>query len=290
MDYSKQFKYILEIAKCQSISLAAEHLDLQQPYLSKYLKKVENELGAELFDRSSTPIKLTEAGKCYIETAHKIIDTGNQLQKQIFELKNKSDCIKIGVGPSRAPYIMPTIISEFFKIAPNIKLSIFEGSTIELSSKLQSGELDVIISVIDSTVNDFVSVELFDETILLAAPKNAVGLSFDDIIEKHKIIAPAKGQLLSQIIQAIPNAVSDIECQNIVTALSLVSIGVGATLVPSYISQSLSNVDNIYLIPLPESIHFGAKRKVCIFYRKEQFLSKFEKLFIKTAVKATENK
>jgi len=286
MDYSKPFKYILEIANCQSISLAAERLNIQQPALSKYLKKVETELGVELFDRSSTPIKLTDAGKCYIETAHKVIDADNQLQKQILDIQKESSCINVGVAPSRAPYIMPIILAAFVPQASDVPIQIYEGTINDLNSKLQTGELDLIISVRDNSTNDFMYTKLFDEIIYLAVPKNKDISSFSEAVNKYKIISPPKGQLLSELSDKLSKFVSHIECHNIVTALSLVESGIGSTLVPSYVSQ-YAREKGISLYSLPENISPSTNREVCIFYRKEQFLSNSEKLFIQSAVEAT---
>jgi LysR family hydrogen peroxide-inducible transcriptional activator len=234
------------------------------------------------------PIKLTDVGKCYIDAAHKIIDADNQLQKQIASLRNESICIKIGVGPSRAPYIMPAILSEFYKTIQGVNIRIFEGSTDELNARLQNGELDLIISIPNSSTNNFTSVKLFDEKILLAVPKDNSIHSFDEAMKKYKIISPVKGQILAKVMEKINYSVSDIECHNIVTALSLVSHGIGATIVPSFICQ-YENDNNISLIPLPNEISSEINRTVCIFYRKEQFLSKAERLFIQAALESTTN-
>lgn len=80
MKYLNQFTYVLEVVKTNSITIAAENLKLTQPALSKYLKKLESELGIEIFDRSTNPISLTDAGERYVEAARRIIDTDNQLE------------------------------------------------------------------------------------------------------------------------------------------------------------------------------------------------------------------
>ncbi len=66
--------YVYEVYKEQSFSKAAENLYISQPALSSMIKKIETKIGMPLFDRSTSPIQLTECGKKYIKTAEKIMD------------------------------------------------------------------------------------------------------------------------------------------------------------------------------------------------------------------------
>ena len=289
MDYTKPFKYISEIARCQSISTAAEKLNIQQPALSKYLKKVENELGVELFDRSTNPITLTSAGECYIKTARKIIDADNQLQKQIADIQNNDSNIRVGISPSRAPYLLPVILKNYIENFPDAKVTVIEGTTEELNTGLLHGDLDLIISVEDSGTKDFERVELFTESIFLAVSKSNKTLSFSEAFNKLDIISSGHGQLMTDILDTMPEHNSVIECQNTITALELVRSNIGAALVPSYMAD-YGNTDGLSFINLPEKFADCSQRTVYIFYRKEQFLSSAEKAFIESSVSATKIK
>lgn len=289
MDYTKPFKYIMEIAKCQSISTAADNLNIQQPALSKYLKKVESELGVELFDRSATPIILTEAGKYYLATAKKIIDVDNQLHKQINEIQNKKINIKVGISHSRSPYLLPQIISDFRRKEKDAKITIIEGTSQELNKGIADGTLDLIISILDDDTKAFESIKLFDEYIFLAVPKVNKDMNFLEAVSNLNIISSGKGQLLTNILNAMPNHTSFIECQNIITAFELVREGIGATLVPSYLLDYGDSM-NISYIKVPNEYVFGRQRTVCVFYRKEQFVSSTEKSFIDSCVLISKDK
>lgn len=286
MDYTKPFRYISEIAQCQSISTAAERLKIQQPALSKYLKKVENELGIELFDRSTNPITLTEAGRHYLSAARKVIDADNQLQKQISEIQKNNINIRVGISPSRAPYLLPGIIKEFLSKEEHAHLTVVEGTTVELSAGLAQGDLDLIISLLEDETKDFESIELFNESVLLAVADRHKNLSFKKAFETHNIIASGKGQLLTGLLDSMPEHTSVIECQNSITALELVRSDIGAALVPSYMAD-YGNTDAIAFLPLPPKQTEAIQRTVCVFFRKEQFLSSAEKTFIESSVIAT---
>lgn len=286
MDYTKPFKYILEIARYQSISLAAEKLKIQQPALSKYLKKVENELGVELFDRSSNPITLTAAGECYLNTASNIIDADNQLQKQIAEIQSRCSNIRVGISPSRAPYLLPIILKKFSQKEEKVKITVVEGTTSELNDGLAHGDLDLIISLNDSDTKNFKGVKLFDESVLIAVPKGIKAESVNEIFNILNIISSGKGQQLTDLLDVMPDHTSTIECQNLITALSMVQAGIGATLVPSYMAD-YGEQYGIEFRDIPLCLSNETKREVCIFYRKEQFLSTSEKRFIECAKEAT---
>ena len=114
MSYLKNFEYVSAIDEYGGISGASEFLNIAQPALSRYLKKLEGELGVELFDRSKLPLAPTEAGKRYINAGKKIISIERQLEKELSEIKDeKNSLIKVGVSPSRAPYIIPAIIEAY---------------------------------------------------------------------------------------------------------------------------------------------------------------------------------
>lgn len=313
MKYINQFTYVLEVVKTSNISIAAENLNLTQPALSKYLKKLESELGIEIFDRSTNPISLTDAGKRYIEAARRIIDTDNQLSKQLEQIKrNQNAVIHVGISPSRAPYLLPEIIRHFREADKETRMVIDECGTKELNEKLSHGDLDLIISICDDDTSCFEKSELINEAIMLAVPESLLGNRQPDIdkrvaldiLHSSPIISGGKGQKMWEILNDIQTQTGGgdalIECQNIVTAMALVQAGLGVMLVPSYMAKAINReadsrypLNTVRFLPLDltayPTLAVAINRKVCIFYRKEQFLSKSEKNFIQCAVEVTKD-
>lgn len=290
MSYLKKYEYVIAVATHGGISGAAEKLGISQPTFSKYLKKIESELGVELFDRSSLPIKLTRAGECFVEAGKRFIDLDRQLEKQIEEIKsNKSGIVRVGISPSRSPYMLPDIIEAYREKRPSARIVIEERTTSELNHRLASGELDLIISILDQETEGFERVVLFDESIMLAisaknSEKNDTG---EDILASSPLISVGKGQAMWQTFNEIldklclPQPI--IECQSIESALALAKQGIGATLVPSYISRA--HGDSVRFLPLNVAGASAYRRQVCLFYRKEQFLTQSEKDFIDCVIK-----
>lgn len=285
MSYLKKYEYVIAVKQYGGISQAAEKLGISQPTFSKFIKKIETELGIELFDRSTLPIKLTNAGEHFIIAGKKMLDIDRQLEKQLNELKTAvGSLIRVGISPSRSQYTIPNILSSFKKKNNSAKIIIEEKTTNELCKRLSEGDLDLIISILDESTENFERIELFNEQILLAIPSKDYqpNRDFNYYIKKLNLISVGKGQAMWQILNTLLDEINvsapNIECQSIESALSLVKKGLGATIVPSYITRN--NDDNIKFVSLNKNSQEKYQRKICIFYRKEQFLTQSEKDFI----------
>ena len=286
---------MITIANTGSISRAADEMQIAQPTLSKYIHKLEKNIGIELFDRSTIPIRLTTAGEFYVTAGKKMIDDDRQLQKQLQEVKyNQNLEIKIGISPSRAPYLMPSLLSQYQATGNSGKVIIQEATVAELKERLITGDLDLIISLADEGTASFEFVDLFDETILLAVPRVLDNHSTpEEKILTLPHISIGRGQYMWNVMETVLHALGGkepaIECQSIESAMALVKQGIGAMLVPSYIRDYGSDEQNknvhFYQLPLDQYpfLKSTTKRKVSLFYRREQFLTQAEKSFIKCA-------
>lgn len=294
----RQFEFVMEIAKWKSISKAADSLHLAQPTLSKYLQKLESELGVELFDRTTIPIKLTNAGEKYVLAGRKVIDAEHQFLKELDDLKyNKNAVVKVGISPSRAPYILPAIVREYRQAIPDGKIIIKERNTTQLNAELQRGDLDLIVSLRSDGTRGFAQEFLFSESTLLAVPEELATLDAIEILREYPIISIGNGLRLWRVLNFILDDVGgnepQIECQSIESALSLVKKGFGAMIVPSYIIKYGTEEQHkgVVFKKLPEECYrrlsAELEREVCLFYRKEQFLTSAERTFIDACICAT---
>ena len=286
MSQAKQYEYVAAIAKCGGVSQAADLLGLSQPTLSKQLKKIEESVGASLFDRSSMPLRLTEAGKLFLEMGQKMLDLERQFQKRLMEIKDsESSVIRIGISPSRAPYMLPSLLSAYRSKKPNGKVIIEERTSAELSNHLSRGELDLIISMLDEGTEGFSHIPLFHEHMLLAVASSVSCSTTDEAIKSLPLITVGEGQAMwktaNRIIREIGANAAAIECQSIESGLSLVEKGLGAMIVPSYIADfGAERREGIRFLSLPLSEGQTYRRTICLFYRKEQYLTQAEKTFI----------
>ncbi len=165
-------EYILAVYQEGGFTKAAERLFVSQPSLSASIKRIEDKLGAPIFDRSTSPISLTEIGKEYVKYALSIQEKEKDFSRYISDHTNlMAGKIRIGGSSFFSSFVLPRLISEFNENHPQIQFEIFEDSTKNLMNKLVSGNLDIII---DNAINEnenIISEVYAPETLLLAVPK-----------------------------------------------------------------------------------------------------------------------
>ena len=165
--------YVYEVYKEQSFSKAAENLYISQPALSSMIKKIETKIGMPLFDRSTSPIQLTECGKKYIKTAEKIMDLENEFAYYVGNLQElKTGRLSVGGTYLFSSFIFPPIIDKFRRAYPHVKLNLFEGHTPLLEQKLFAGELDIIIDNYLLDAGIYEKERFMEERLLLAVPSS----------------------------------------------------------------------------------------------------------------------
>lgn len=141
----KEFEYIVEIARQESISKAASRLYLSQPTLTKFLKKIEDEFETPLFDRVGKKMILTAAGKCCVKKAEEILELNEQMNKQIQALrKSDSGFIRIGTSASRGEYFINRVLNQLMEEYPHLTIHLTVEAKADLQKKLENDELDVI--------------------------------------------------------------------------------------------------------------------------------------------------
>jgi DNA-binding transcriptional LysR family regulator len=145
----RNLTYVLEVAKQQNFTKAAEILHLTQPTLSKLVKSMEDELGVTLFDRSGKYIKLTDAGTAAIQQIHLIIQAVNDLYTTLDDVSQlKTGLIKIGLPPVISTVFFPRVIAPFKKKYPNIEFAMVEEGAKKVEQLVLDGSIDmgVVIS------------------------------------------------------------------------------------------------------------------------------------------------
>lgn len=166
-------KYVYEVYKERSFTKAAQNLYISQPSLSARIKKIEEIIGEPLFDRSTTPLQLTEVGKVYIEAAEEITQIEQRVENYINDLAGlKTGNLAVGASTLFAAYVVPSLITQFNQKFPDVHIQLIEGNTAELEEMLGSNALDFVI---DNYHYDSIlyNKELYcEENILLAVPKH----------------------------------------------------------------------------------------------------------------------
>ena len=290
--------YVLEVYKERSFSKAAQNLFISQPSLSARIKKIEEELGTTLFDRSSSPLQLTESGRIYIEAAQEIAQIEQNVENHINSLNTlKTGHISIGASNLFAAYVLPSLIAHFKQKFPLIDIQVTEGNTAQLEELLSSNSLDCVIDNYQYDPSVYDKKLYCNEDILLAVPihfsvnqeAKKYQLSREDILLKGEhfqnhppvplhlfselpfiMLTPGndtriRGNNLCQSAGFHPNIILEFNQQT--TAYMAASTQLGATFISDILVSQLPSFDNLVYYRLEGK---SAKRQVYFYYKSHR--------------------
>ena len=165
----QQLEYLIAVDKYKHFGKAAQACFITQPTLSAMIQKFEDELDVKIFDRTTHPIRTTDAGGELIKEAQKIIDAVMELRNKANFLNNiLAGKLNLGIIPTVSTYVLPNEIFSFLNKNPQIELNIKEMTTESIIKSLKSGELDAgIISTPYSAADEFYQDFLFNEELML---------------------------------------------------------------------------------------------------------------------------
>ena len=302
-------KYVYEVYKERSFTKAAQNLYISQTSLIARIKKIEEIIGEPLFDRSTTPLQLTEVGKVYIEAAEEITQIEQRVENYINDLAGlKTGNLAVGASTLFAAYVVPSLITQFNQKFPDVHIQLIEGNTAELEEMLGSNALDFVI---DNYHYDSIlyNKELYcEENILLAVPKHfAVNeelgmyqLSYKNIKNKNYLNQkyPAvplgrfadlpfimltqgndtrtRGDRLCRNVGFKPNIVLEFNQQS--TAYMASSTQLGATFISDILVSQLPAFENLVYYKLDGE---EAKRKVFFYYKTHKYKTRVMEEFIR---------
>ncbi len=285
---TKQLTYVQVLAREGSFSRAADTLGITQPSLSQYIKKIEREIGQELFDRANGDVRITDAGRAYLETGRKILDLEHQLETRLSDLAdNRAGSLVIGAAPYRAAGMMPTIAREFRKLHPGMHLIVREGTTAELAEGMTHGEYDLALTLLPVDGRLLHSMNVMEEELVLAVPADRESLpavELEDrrfpavdvgVLNGRRFVMLTDAQFMQKQLENLcldyglklktAAVVKSLEAQ-----IAMVKAGVGIALMPSGIERFSAPGEVCFysfLQPLP-------KREVAIIWRRDRPLSR----------------
>lgn len=169
----KQAHYIKTIAECGSITAAAKKLYVSQPSLSQMLRHVEEELGVEIFDRSTAPFQLTYAGEKYLHAAQIMLSAQEQLESEIREIRHEhSGRLRLGISVSRGLQVLPLVIPKFTAQFPKVKLELVESGSDSLDTMLKEGKIDLALAATEAASPEITYELIEQETIGILAGRD----------------------------------------------------------------------------------------------------------------------
>lgn len=242
--------YFLTVVKTGSLKAAAEQLYVSQPSLSKYIQRIEAQLGTQLFDRSFSPMRLNECGSLYLQYLKDSVDREQQLIDQIGEIRQDiRGTLRIGIPSFCGQCYLPMILPQFSEEFPHVSLTLYEKTGMKIEQALLEQSIDLAIMHAPIMHNGFSLHPLVKERIFLVDRRNAEQSKVTCpehilICEGHlsdiqgkPVIMPQSDQKLWKITtnfldQMNYSPIVYTRTENIVTTLELAAMGMGIGFVP----------------------------------------------------------
>lgn len=289
-------KYIYEVYRERSFSRAAQNLYVSQPCLSAMVKKTEEELGAPIFDRSTSPIRLTEFGEQYIAYLEQLQELDEDLLRRLADLNGlKKGSLALGANNVYSSFVVPQAISRFHRRYPGVQVQLFEGNIAHLEEGLAKGTLDLVIDNCPMEKSSYQKRIIGSEQLLLAvclrssAQRRALPpgrLQHQDILAGRHLSAQTPALDLSAFSEADFIALRQgndtrirmdalcreagfsprirLEVDQLATAYNIVCSDIGSTLVSDTLVAKTPSFANVFYYKLasPQATRFS------YFYRK----------------------
>jgi len=275
----RDLEYLIAVEKHKSFVKASVECHVSQPTLSGQIKKLEDYLGAQIFERTTKNVAVTSFGKEIINKAKSIIEKTDEIKNLSSDFKNPwHQPIKIGVIPSLGPYLIPNFLVNLRKENKESKIFIDEDITENIISKLESRELDAVFLATDINKEKFSQIELFDEPFWVAYTKNKKLDELEEIqttdLNLNELLLLSDGHCLRDQIIEIWEAYDqnnilskyDTKASSLETLINLVSVGEGFTFVPALALQSAWTTDKG--IQVRKLNHEKAYRTIRLVFRK----------------------
>ncbi|MDY0073964.1 MAG: LysR substrate-binding domain-containing protein [Thauera sp.] len=238
-------RYLVALAHERHFGRAAEKCHVSQPTLSVAVKKVEEELGIQLFERGAAEVKITETGRRIITQAEKVLMEANQIHEIAAAGKDPlAGPLRLGVIYTIGPYLLPQLIPRVHQLAPRMPLIIRESYTTQLADALKRGELDVIIISLPFEEAGIVAQPVYDEPFRVLLPSAhpwAAGeaVSAEQLEEDQLLLLGAGNCFRDQVLEVCPGCRNvsglqrTLEGSSLETIRQMVASGLGITVLPS---------------------------------------------------------
>ncbi|MCB9957225.1 MAG: LysR family transcriptional regulator [Rhodospirillaceae bacterium] len=236
----RQLRYFDALARHAHFGRAAEACAISQPALSMQIKELEEVLGAVLIERGARQVRLTKFGE---EAALRV----RQILRSVDELGDLARAsrdrlvgrLRIGVIPTIAPYLLPTVIGNLARVYPELDIHVRETLTPKLIQELREGRLDAAIVALPVSEPSLAEVALFSETFMLVRPSKDAGTPVPsaDALCEMRLLLLEEGHCFRDQALAFCNIQSTLpretlDASSLSTLVQMVGAGIGVTLIP----------------------------------------------------------
>lgn len=244
-----ELRYIVAVARERHFGRAAEACFVSQPTLSVSIKKLESELGTQIFERGGTEVTMTPIGEQLVAQAQRVLDETSKMKGIAEQGKDPlTGPLKAGVIYTIGPYLLPKIVMALIREHPHMPLILSENYTLKLLEQLRTGELDVAILAEPFDTTGLDVVPLYDEAFLVAVPKGhpwgkRKTIASVDLKQQTMLLLGVGHCFRDQVLEVCPEAArfaqntagiqKTFEGSSLETIRHMVASGLGITVLPS---------------------------------------------------------
>jgi LysR family transcriptional activator of glutamate synthase operon len=288
----RQIKYFIEVAKEEHVTEAAYRLHVAQSAVSRQIAKLEGELGVELFSREGRSVRLTHAGKIFLQHAETAMDAMDKAVQAVNDYLNpEAGKIRLGFPNSLATKTLPHVISAFRSQYADVGFDFNQGSNRELRELVQRGEIDLaFVSPVPEPSPEIETHIFFSEHMRALIPTHhrlakQVSLNLRDLMDEQFVLFRTGYDMRALVIEACRQVNFEprvaFESEDVYTIKGLVEAGLGVSLLPETL---LIDQTPMGTVSIPISVP-RVTRTVGVVITKTRTLPPSEKLFYEFLIK-----
>lgn len=246
-----EMRYITALDKTRHFGKAADLCHVSQPTLSVAIKKVEQQIGAPLFERGASEIKTTPLGEQLVAQIKRVLDEALRLEEIATQSRDPlKGALRVGVIYTIAPYLLPALIPVLHKLAPDMPLFLREDFTANLIPMLKEGELDVLILALPVEMPGIVTQRVYEEPFRVVVPTGhewagRASIKNDELNGQNLLLLGSGNCFRDQVLEACPRLqraeglVGSMEGSSLETIRHMVASGAGIAVMPSSAADPL---------------------------------------------------
>ncbi|MCQ8180750.1 LysR substrate-binding domain-containing protein [Methylomonas sp. SURF-1] len=238
----RDLHYLIAVADLRSFVQAADRCCISQPTLSTQIKKLEDELGIQLFERTNKKVLPTELGERIIASARRILKEQAIIKELAATAQDPlAGNLRLGAFPTVASYLFPQLVPLIKQALPRIRLILVEEKTEQLIQQLKSGQMDCALLALPVYEDFLESKAVFDDEFLLAVA-DSHPLAFNSVVEQsdlqgEHLLLLDEGHCLRghalQVCQTVgADEEQDVRATSLETLRQMVHAGTGVTFIP----------------------------------------------------------
>jgi len=273
----RDLEYLSAIGELKHFRKAAEKCFVSQPTLSGQIKKLEEEIGVQLLERTTRNVFLTPIGEEIVKIARRILADVDSIENMVSTFSDPmSGPLNIGLIPTIAPYLLPLIMQPLNKTYPKLEIVLHELQTEVILNKLSEGSLDAGILAVPLEMKGLEEIILYTEPFFVAAnirhPFAAkLCIKVEDLLDETVLLLEEghclRGQVMEVCSQTMTKERKDFQGTSLETIRHMVSTGIGITLIPQTAidQKNLTQKSSIKYIPFNKP---APARRVGLLFRK----------------------